>query len=202
MGIVEEFDGERVLYTSDTHFFHEAMIGYSHRPFKNKEDMNNQLVDNWNSVVKPSDKVFHLGDFAMKCSQADWAEIRSRLNGQIYLILGNHDPKEFHRPGFKSILFEETVAHKSIKIDNRIIHLHHYPFLCYAGSFRNEIQLFGHLHLASNSTGLDTPRAEFMLPTQYDVGVDLNGYKPISHEEVIYRIDQQVKNNTNVTMWM
>ena len=202
MGEIEEFDGDRVFYTSDTHFYHEAIIKFCHRPFTDKKDMNEKLIENWNSVVKPSDIVFHLGDFAMKCSMNDWIDIRSQLNGKIYLILGNHDPKAFHENGFKSLLFEEVVSHKTIKVNNRIIHMHHYPYLCYAGSYRNEIQLFGHLHLAPNSTGLDTPRAEFMLPTQYDVGVDLNEYKPISHEEVIFRVDKQIKENSNVKMWM
>ena len=51
MGEIEAFDGDRVFYTSDTHFYHEAIIGFCHRPFTDKKDMNEKLIENWNSVV-------------------------------------------------------------------------------------------------------------------------------------------------------
>lgn len=49
--------------------------------------MNEALVANWNSVVGPYDKVYHLGDvlFGKKTGVVD------RLHGKIYLVAGNHD---------------------------------------------------------------------------------------------------------------
>lgn len=52
--------------------------------------MNEYMVNKWNSVVRPGDKVYHLGDVVMKTGA--WAfEIINRLNGNIVLIKGNHD---------------------------------------------------------------------------------------------------------------
>lgn len=49
--------------------------------------MNKVMTDNWNSVVKDSDVVFHMGDFSMK-QPGKYAE---KLQGEKILILGNHD---------------------------------------------------------------------------------------------------------------
>lgn len=50
--------------TSDTHLGHKNIITYCHRPFKDTYLMNKAITENWNSVVKPEDTVYHLGDFA------------------------------------------------------------------------------------------------------------------------------------------
>ena len=77
-----------IFFTSDTHFNHKAIISYCSRPFESVEEMNDRLIDNWNQVVKPSDTVYHLGDFALYCN--DIEQIRKKLNGKINLIQGNH----------------------------------------------------------------------------------------------------------------
>jgi len=78
---------------SDTHFNHSNIISFCGRPFANAEIMNECLVDNWNSVVKPGDKVYHLGDVYMGggFSKEDTERLLRSLNGRKRLILGNHD---------------------------------------------------------------------------------------------------------------
>lgn len=56
-----KFDGSKVYFTSDTHFYHSNIIDFCKRPFKNVEDMNETLIENWNRVVGQDDIVFHLG---------------------------------------------------------------------------------------------------------------------------------------------
>lgn len=75
---------------SDTHFGHQNIIDYCDRPFRTHHEMDQCMVDNWNSVVKPGDKVYHLGDVYMGSGEYAW-EILKRLHGQKRLILGNHD---------------------------------------------------------------------------------------------------------------
>jgi calcineurin-like phosphoesterase family protein len=53
--------------------------------------MDEALIENWNSVVKPGDKVYHLGDVYMGASPGYITSILQRLNGNKRLILGNHD---------------------------------------------------------------------------------------------------------------
>lgn len=77
-------------FISDTHFGHESRIRLANRPFSSVDEMDEQLIENWNSRVGPEDTVYHLGDFCFR--NARGAEhYRSRLNGTIHLIRGNHD---------------------------------------------------------------------------------------------------------------
>ena len=185
-----KFDGDRVFFTSDTHFYHTNIINFCGRPFKNVEVMNETLIANWNSVVGPDDIVFHLGDFCLGGS-AEWTNILNRLNGKIYLIVGNHDIKNL-RQGYYSH-FEHIAMQMHIEVGNQKIYLNHCPFLCYGGAYRETWQLFGHVHTSKQNTGIDAPRLHMLFPTQYDVGVDNNNFTPVSFEQVKRIIERQVE---------
>ena len=185
-----KFDGDKVFFTSDTHFYHSNIINFCGRPFKNVEVMNETLIANWNSVVGPGNIVFHLGDFCLGGS-AEWTNILNRLNGKIYLIVGNHDIKNL-RQGYYS-RFEHIAMQMHIEVGRQKIYLNHCPFLCYGGAYRNTWQLFGHVHTSKQNTGIDAPRLHMLFPTQYDVGVDNNNFTPVSFEQVKRIIERQVE---------
>ena len=65
-----KFDGDKVFFTSDTHFNHTNIIQYCQRPFKSTDEMNEAMIDNWNSVVGEDDTVFHLGDFSLEVQKS------------------------------------------------------------------------------------------------------------------------------------
>ena len=182
------FQGDKVFFTSDTHFGHTNILEYCNRPFKNIHEMDEKLIANWNALVSPDDTVFHLGDFAMGGS-AEWNKILSRLNGRIYLIWGNHDLKNV-RQGYLG-RFEHVSMQMRIEVDKQKIYLCHYPFLTFEGAYKNVWQLFGHVHTRANNTGIDKDRLRYLLPTQYDVGVDNNGYAPVSFAKVKSVIEKQ-----------
>lgn len=192
--ISTKFSPEHVFFTSDTHFNHANIIHFCNRPFKNVEEMNETVIRNWNSVVSSDDIVFHLGDFCLG-GAAEWTKIIDRLNGRIYLILGNHDLKNI-RQGFIS-RFEHVSMQMRIMVEKQVIYLNHYPFLCFDGGYKDVWQLFGHVHTRSNNTGIDAPRLQHLYPTQYDVGVDNNNYTPVSFEQIRAIITKQI-DNTNI----
>jgi len=117
-----------VFFTSDTHFFHGNIIRFCNRPFKDVETMNETIISNWNNTVGQDDIVFHLGDFCLGGS-AEWTRILDRLNGRIYLIMGNHDLKNI-RQGYID-RFEHVAMQMHITVGKQKIYLNHYPFLCF-----------------------------------------------------------------------
>jgi len=74
-------------FIGDTHFFHEKIAPA--RGFNSVEEHNAELIKRWDSVVKPHDKVYVLGDFCF--AGVENISIAEKLNGKKILILGNHD---------------------------------------------------------------------------------------------------------------
>lgn len=190
---------QNVWFTSDTHFSHNNIIRYCNRPFSNILAMNEYLISNWNKVVKENDIVFHLGDFGFD-SIENLRNIRHKLNGTIYLIRGNHDWKTINK--HNENIFDGVFQQLTIQVDGQKIYLNHYPYLCYSGSNRTDKmsvwQLFGHVHSKDSMTGMDKNRLSMLFPTQYDVGVDNNEYKPVSFLEVKQIISFRIKRSKSL----
>lgn len=87
--LVLDSSKQGIWFTSDLHFGHANILKFCNRPWETTDEMNADLIKNWNSVVKPDDLVFDLGDFAF-ASNSKWKDLLSQLNGHHYLILGNH----------------------------------------------------------------------------------------------------------------
>ena len=189
-----KFDAEHTFFTSDTHFNHTNIIRFCNRPFRNVDEMNETIVANWNATIGMDDTVFHLGDFCLG-GAAEWTRLLDRLNGRIYLILGNHDLKNI-RQGFLG-RFEHVAMQMRIEIGKRKIYLCHYPFLCFEGGYKDVWQLFGHVHTRKSNTGIDAGRLQYLYPTQYDVGVDNNDFTPVSYEQVKKIIIKQMEQSKN-----
>lgn len=195
--MITKFTGDGLFFTSDTHFNHTNILRFCNRPWGSIEEHDQALIENWNSVIGPDDTVFHLGDFVFG-GFPKWKEIVEQLNGHIYLIRGNHDDKQM-TSGIQN-LFEDCLYQARILVDGRTVYLNHFPFLCFGHgdpkTYGNNysIQLFGHIHSGPKSTSEDVSRSSILYPTQYDVGVDNNNYRPISWKEVNEKIQKQISN--------
>lgn len=73
---------------------HKNVIRFDNRPFGTIDEMDEALVNNWNSVVSNADHVYHLGDFCWG-KKDDWIKYLKLLNGNIHIIKGNHDLKDY-----------------------------------------------------------------------------------------------------------
>jgi calcineurin-like phosphoesterase family protein len=163
--------GDNVLYfLGDTHFNHANIIKYSNRPFKNVEEMNHILVENWVDVVNPEDKVIFLGDFAMGRYES---LLRAVSKCEIEFIRGNHD-KKFRPPqGLKNkkyltaddgtqflIIHEPEDTPQSF--GGWVIHGHHH------NNWMDDFPFFNPIRGTIN------------------VSVDVIGYRPISFDDIMY----------------
>lgn len=84
-----------IWFTSDTHFGHANFLTFQDvdgaviRPFASVDEMDELIIERWNSVVRDGDKIYHLGDVCFNKSR--FSDIMGRLKGSKRLILGNHD---------------------------------------------------------------------------------------------------------------
>lgn len=152
------------------------------RPFTSTEEMDYEMITNWNSVVRPQDKVYHLGDVAM-CNSTRLREIFSRLNGEKVLIKGNHDqgPLSLYSELFKDV-------RGSHMLDNLV--MTHIPV--HRGSLdRWRGNIHGHLHnyFVRKVIGVDVRTGEFKYSNEADpkyecVSVERIDYTPIPFETI------------------
>lgn len=143
------FKKSMIYYISDLHFFHTNVLRFDKRPFSSMEEMNEKLVENWNSVVSDEDTVYFLGDFSFG-KNPETIEILKSLKGHKVLIKGNHDGKYLKDKNFTNcwegiydiLEVKDTLYGKPINIT-----LCHYPILSFKSRYREEsFHFYGHLH--------------------------------------------------------
>ena len=77
------------FFTSDTHFSGKRTLELSKRPFKDINEMDSAIIENWNSKVTNDDTVYHLGDFG------EPGMIRLLYGKEIFFLPGiTYDTKE------------------------------------------------------------------------------------------------------------
>ena len=172
-----------VWLTSDTHFCHNQEFIYKSRGFNSVDEMNEAIVERWNSIVKSNDMVFVLGDLMLNDNEKALEYIK-RLNGWLLVVWGNHDSEtrqKFIREKYP-IIMEMGYAHQ-FKHNKLTCYLSHYPTL--TANYSNEkhfsqnvINLHGHTHQKTNFLNPINP---FM----YHVGVDSHNCTPVHIEEAI-----------------
>ena len=118
--------------------------------------MNEVMIKNWNSVVKPEDTIYHLGDFALTSAKRCEYFI-NRLNGYKILILGNHDKsvdrmKELGFPEvYKNMLIYDgkILTHEPISIKGRVcinVSVDNFQFTPIPMPKVRNVILCGHVH--------------------------------------------------------
>ena len=132
------------FFISDTHFNDPRKYKLKQFGYSTREEMLEEMVKNWNSVVSKKDIVYHLGDFG------DY-EVIKRLNGKVYLICGNHEilkkgqSFEEFRQELKDLGFAD-VYQEGLMLDKKVfgvdVYMNHYPSKTKDGI----VNFFGHVH--------------------------------------------------------
>lgn len=154
-----------IWFTADTHFNHSNIIRYCNRPYQNINDMNRDIMEKWIKVVKPNDTIYHLGDFGF----GNLSGILDRLPGKIRLIKGSHDKSALRFKG----KFEYISPLVEVGIEGITVVMCHYAMRTWHKSHFNSWHLYGHSHGTLPPIG-----------KSWDVGVDNNGFIPLSWEQI------------------
>ena len=167
----------KTWFTSDTHFSHRNIIKMRTdvdkplRDYVDIDEMNEDMVDKWNSLVAPHDKVIHLGDVAFAMKELNSLEILNRLNGKKTLVMGNHDYKaKQYMEYFSNVC---GCMEYTLDGDKRVI-LTHIPVHTSQVDYRFVGNVHGHLHSDS------IPDDRYIC-----VSVEQFNMAPVSRDEII-----------------
>jgi calcineurin-like phosphoesterase family protein len=191
-----------IYFTSDTHFYHTNTLRYCGRPFFTRQQCDEAMIARWNSIVKPEDTVYHLGDVAMHIKPM--ARILPRLNGRKILIVGNHDlmygyfiktrgqkfvdrmTAEYTAAGFIDIHKSNKEICFDLGTHKVLVRLSHFPTKnCYDPNHQDKhdaskpedtgiVNICGHVHQAWLKRG-----------NNINVGVDVWDFTPVSLDAVL-----------------
>ena len=178
-----------VFLVSDTHFGHAGVCRFTHpddatvklRPWDNADEMDEEMIRRWNDRVRPTDKVYHLGDVVINRKAL---KTLHRLNGDKVLIRGNHDifPDVEYREYFREL--------RAYHVMNGLI-LSHIPI--HPESLgRFGVNIHGHLHASRVKM---EPVGKYGIPVidprYHCVCVEQTDFAPILFEDVIKRIEAE-----------
>lgn len=170
----------KTFFCADTHFAHANIIKFCNRPFKDVDDMNSKLINNWNQRVKQDDIVYNLGDWCFRggkeggSNKAHYWE--KKLHGKIIHIAGNHDINN----GVKSILMAALLEFGGYQVFAQ----HRPPMMRPEVPEFCDFALCGHIHNLWKFQ-YNTEDPNIVNVPIINVGVDVWNYRPVSMEEII-----------------
>lgn len=164
-----------IFWTADQHYDHYNIIKYCNRPYTNTDEMNHDLITKHNEVVTPQDHTIHVGDFTLR-NTSFAKDIIRQLNGNHTFLIGSHD----------YWLKKKGLHIWQKKIEGEFIVACHYALRVWHKSHYNSWHVFGHSH------GNLLPQGK-----SWDVGVDNNGFYPVSFDQ-LKSIMQKMPDNNNL----
>ena len=179
---------DKFWLTSDLHFWHKNICKYCNRPFETVEQMNEEIINRYNSVISEDDTVFILGDLGF-CGIEKLRVVISQLKGHIIVIQGNHDPDKTIKTLLEEGLIEEChkLLHVIVEGDKECpdqeLTLCHFPMIDWYNKEKGAWMIHGHQH--------QLPETPSCSVKHWDVGLDKNNMQPINFEQLKINITKQ-----------
>lgn len=181
----DDIDPATTWIVSDTHFGHDNIVGFCHRP----EDHDQVMIAEWRKWIPDDATVLHLGDIAYR-NNARFKHITSKeLTGaRKLLIAGNHDNQRF---SFYKASGFQIVRPFSIKYgviengcpcydydDPWVVSFNHYPWnAAEDGPMQaNDVRIHGHIHNNGYTRDAFVP----FLKNHINVSVEQTHYRPVN----------------------
>lgn len=185
-----------IWFTSDWHIGHNKPFIYEDRGFSSIEEHDTAILKNCNSLVKPDDTLWILGDLALGMNEKEWNRIYKSLYCQdVHFIIGNHDTDSKVDKYIDEYGFELEGYANIFKYSKRKrFYLSHYPTICSNYSDKKDnciINICGHSHYKNSFQDMDKGLI-------YHVELDAHGMFPVSIEEIIKDINFFTSSDINV----
>lgn len=182
--IKERFENKsNIFITSDIHAFHKNICAGSStwsdvsgcRPFANELEMNDKIVENFNSVVGANDLIISLGDICFG-HRDNLPKFLDRITCKNWIhVFGNHESHtHLHLDRFLW-----TGYYLELLLYSQHLCLFHFPIADWHDIGRGSHHYFGHVHANFKNHG-----------RSQDVGVDTNNFFPYNLNELIKRINK------------
>lgn len=171
----------RTFLYADPHFSHQGMCefvradGTKLRPWSRYEEMDKELIYRYITTVKPEDKVYFLGDVAMKPAALS---ILHSLPGDKVLIKGNHDQADLkvYQRYFRDVRAYWQLAKCLLS------HIPIHP----QSTGRWRANIHGHLHSHQIEVKCSVPDPRYLC-----VSVEHTDFAPILLEDALARIESR-----------
>lgn len=165
----------RIWFTSDLHLGHGTLLTFRndiHKcVFPTVAHMDDWLIDKWNSVVRPRDVVYVLGDVAWGKQGLELLPLH-QMNGTKHLIMGNHD----QHPMDEYTKYFQRIYGIRKKYGFVMSHCPLHPKEAAESIYRNwKFNIHGHIHHKDRCIGD---------PRYINVNVDVRGGLPVSLEQI------------------
>lgn len=135
-------------FSSDWHLQHRNILKYDKRPFKTIDEMDEAIIKNVRTLLKPGDNLYYLGDFAMMANVnkiEGFLKTLAYSGANLFFIKGNHDGHKDTVKLYKkygNYLGEQT----TVTINSQQIILNHYAMRVWRNSHHGSWHLYGHSH--------------------------------------------------------
>jgi calcineurin-like phosphoesterase family protein len=185
--------GQRLWFTSDTHYNHANICSATTkwtnpvtlRDFKSLEYMNAHLVGNINELVGQDDILFHLGDWSFGGFEQIELFRNQIVCQNVHIVTGNHDHHIQNNRGDCQNLFSSVNKYVELNVkwpvgpemhDANFV-LMHFPIASWNNMARGAIHLHGHVHF--------NPSMRLQEGKMMDVGCEGNNLYPIDMSEIL-----------------
>lgn len=167
---------------SDTHFYHDKIIGYCDRP----KDFTSKTMSHWRKMIASNDLVYHLGDVYLSRA-SEFQACMDSLPGIKVLIKGNHDKENtdwYLNRGFAAVMsFAAVVVGTNLRKHGEAFQytrvlLSHKPMVIPKLEGYKTINIFGHFH--NNALEHCEPdRVRILTENHYLFSLERTKYKPV-----------------------
>lgn len=169
-----------IYFTAGLLLGNEDAITFRHRPFSSVEQMDNQIIKNWNDTIKDDDTVYIIGDM-FSLSKGSPKKYLTQLKGRKHLVFGSTDKKWMKKIDLTDY-FIDYKRLAEIDIGDKHLTMCYLYFPCWPRMSYNGYMVFGSENEFTHGSYW---RIRYESDKILDASVDVNNFRPVTFGELI-----------------